>query len=137
MVVIIPSAIAQRIAACAVLLAILSRGAQGPALLLYGGDGNKTFLGCLNCSQYETNSVMSKYGPYGSRYSSTSIFNHYSDYGSKYSDYSACNPYAAHAPVIVDKDGAFYGRLTVNESAPDRVRSGETRGWLTAVCADS
>jgi hypothetical protein len=28
--------------------------------------------------------------------------------------YSACNQYASDPPVIVDQDGQFYGRLTLN-----------------------
>jgi hypothetical protein len=94
--------------------ALPSLGKDAPALLLFGGRGHKTFLGCLNCSEYDPGSIDNAYGTHGSRYSSVSIFNHYSDYGSRYSDYSACNPYATDPPVIVDKGGKYYGRLTLN-----------------------
>ncbi len=30
-------------------------------LLLFGGDNNKEFLGCLNCSEYHSNSVWNDY----------------------------------------------------------------------------
>jgi hypothetical protein len=84
-------------------------------LMLFGGEGHKVYLGCLNCSQYSTDSVFNQYGTFGSRYSNTSVWNHYSDYGSAYSSWGACNPYATDPPVIVDLDGNFYGRLTLNE----------------------
>ena len=84
-----------------------------PALLVFGGTDHKTFLGCLNCSEYGQSSIHNLYS-YGSLYGQT-IFNHFSEYGSAYSNVSACNPYATNAPVIVDSSGHYYGRLTVNE----------------------
>lgn len=87
--------------------------AQAPAaLLIFGGVGHKTFLGCLNCSEYGQSSIQNPYS-FGSPYGQT-IFNHYNDFGSAYSDESACNPYATDPPVIVDSDGNYYGRLTLN-----------------------
>ena len=63
-----------------------------------------------------------------------SIANHYSEYGSRYSMYGACNPYATDPPVIVDGNGSFYGRLTLNGYHAQR--TGDTRllAWLAAVC---
>src|SRR5271167_3273147 len=87
-------------------------------LMLFGGEGHKTYLGCLNCSQYASDSILNQYGPHGSPYSSDSIFNKYSEFGSKYSQYGACNPYATDPPVIVDNNGTFYGRLTMNQYHP-------------------
>ena len=63
-------------------------------LMLFGGSGHKMYLGCLNCSQYATDSILNKYGSNGSAYSATSIWNHYSEFGSAYSTYSPCNSYA-------------------------------------------
>jgi hypothetical protein len=83
------------------------------ALLVYGGQGHKTFLGCVNCAETSQSSVLNAY-TYGSPYGQT-IFNHYSEYGSAYSSESACNPYATDPPVIVDANGTYYGRLTLNE----------------------
>lgn len=103
-------------------------------LMLFGGIGHKTYLGCLNCSQYESDSVLNKYGDYGSRYGDASIFNPYGDFGSAYGEYSACNRYAADPPVIVDKDGHFYGRLTINTFA-ERTNSERTNAWIAGVCA--
>lgn len=102
-------------------------------LLLFGGRGHKVFLGCLNCGEYDAGSVFNQYGTHGSAYSGDSIFNSYGDYGSPYSDYSACNVYASDPPVIVDRQGAAYGRLTLNPYA-HQVASSETIAWLKGVC---
>src|SRR5713226_4729661 len=91
-------------------------GASAPQystkLMIFGGLDHKTYLGCLSCNEYATDSVFNSYGSNGSPYSSESIWNQYSEFGSRYSTYSACNPYASDPPVIVDHDGAYYGRLT-------------------------
>jgi hypothetical protein len=96
--------------------------AASTPLLLFGGEGHRTFLGCLNCSEYASDSVMNKYGQHGSAYATDSIFNRYGTFGSAYSASSPCNPYASDPPVIVDASGSFYGRLTINAYAPERTR---------------
>jgi len=78
-------------------------------MMLFGGPGNSTYLGCLSCNEYDSESVFNDYGTYGSAYSQSSIRNHYGKFGSKYSQYGACNPYASNPPVIVDASGNFYG----------------------------
>jgi hypothetical protein len=85
------------------------------ALHIYGGKDHDIYLGCLNCDNYNTNSIWNSYGTYGSIYNSKSIWNTYGDYGSAYSNTSPFNKYATDPPVIVDKDGGFYGYLTLNE----------------------
>jgi hypothetical protein len=103
-------------------------------LLVFGGDGHKTFLGCFNCSEYDASSLFNKYGEYGSAYSSTSIFNKYSDFGSKFSVYSACNAYASDPPVVVDRNGTFYGRLTLNAYVAGAFKDDRVRSWLIGMC---
>jgi hypothetical protein len=103
-------------------------------LMIFGGDGHKTYLGCLNCSEYATDSVFNQYGQHGSRYSSESVFNPYSDFGSAYSSYGACNPYATDPPVIVDSSGNYYGRLTLNRYHTEIGIGQQYMGWLAAVC---
>jgi hypothetical protein len=105
-----------------------SRGISPPAvhqpvataakLMIFGGDGHRTYLGCLNCSEYAADSVHNQYGTHGSPYNSESILNHYSQFGSPYSTESACNTYASDPPVIVDGNGRYYGRLTLNQYHP-------------------
>jgi len=101
----------------------LSAHAQGTVeLLLFGGEGHKTFLGCLNCSRYDSGSVCNRYGDQGSKYSSDSIWNKYGDFGSRYSDQSPWNKYASDPPAVVDRDGNFYGYMTANRNNPKRTR---------------
>ena len=107
--------------------------AAQPELLLFGGDGHKVFLGCLNCNEFEPGSVLNKYGDHGSPYQEASIFNRYGEFGSAYSAHSACNSYATDPPIIVDQQGVAYGRLTLNRFAY-QVNSPETIAWLQGVC---
>lgn len=62
--------------------------------------------------------MFNNYGDYGSRYSSTSMWNRYGDYGSRYSDVSACSTLASDPPIVVDRDGRDYGRVTLNTLQP-------------------
>lgn len=89
--------------------------AAEPKLMIFGGTDHKNYLGCLNCSEHSADSVLNEYGTHGNAYGADSIWNHYSTYGSAYSSQGACNAYATDPPVIVDQDGNFYGRLTLNE----------------------
>lgn len=112
-------------AASLLFAAIFSVGAQSAdaaPLLLFGGTGHKTFLGCLNCSKYDSGSVCNKYGEHGSKYAADSIWNKYGNFGSKYSSESPWNKYASEPPVIVDEAGNFYGYLTANSFNPKRTR---------------
>ena len=103
-------------------------------ILIFGGQGHKTFLGCLNCSEFSPSSVRNENGSFGSAYSATSIFNRYGQFGSKYSATSACSAYAGDPPVLVDRAGNYYGRLTVNRSNPDTSHDSDLVAWLAAVC---
>ena len=96
-----------------ILIAICSFGQK--QLEIYGGKDHDVYLGCLNCDSYNSNSIWNEYGTYGSSYNSKSIWNEYGSYGSEYSSTSPFNSYASDPPVIVDKDGGFYGYFTINE----------------------
>ena len=89
------------------------------ALHLYGGQDYTIYLGCINCSSYDNNSIWNEYGDYGSSYSDVSIWNSYSEYGSEYDDYSPWNSYSSTPPKLYDNDGGFYGYFTINEYQPD------------------
>ena len=89
-------------------------------LHIYGGEDHDVYLGCLNCSNIDQNSVWNDIGQYGSNISSISIWNDIGTYGSDVSSYSPWNELASYPPVIVDKDGGFYGYFTVNEYKPKR-----------------
>jgi len=107
----------------------------GGKLMIFGGPGHNTYLGCLNCPEYASDSVFNKYGTHGSAYAAESVFNRYSNFGSAYGLNSPCNPYATDPPVIVDANGGFHGRLTVNAYNVDRSRSGQIQAWIAGVCA--
>ena len=108
---------------------------QPTKLMIFGGPDHKTYLGCLNCNEYATDSIFNSYGTYGSPYSTQSIWNAYSDFGSPYSQHSVCNPYASDPPVIVDHNGAYYGRLTLNQYHPQRGAGANYYDWLNSkIC---
>ena len=69
-------------------------------LLLFSGQNNKDFLGCYDCSKYDSGAICNKYGTYGSKYSSSSPWNKYSS--------------SNDVPVLVDRSGNFYGYFTIN-----------------------
>jgi outer membrane protein assembly factor BamE (lipoprotein component of BamABCDE complex) len=105
-------------------------------LLLKADNEARTFLGCLNCNKYDSNSVFNTYGPHGSAYSAVSIRNRYSEFGSRYSNLSACNPYASQAPFIFDNGGNYYGRFTANKYADGASNSDYIRRLVALLCKD-
>lgn len=116
----------------------VSAEAMAAKIMIFGGHNHTTYLGCLNCSEYASDSVFNAYGSYGSPYGMNSIFNHYSQYGSPYSMYSACNSYASDPPVIVDEAGNYYGRLTINIYNSQATHDQDILTWLQrSVCDDS
>lgn len=109
--------------------------ASATKLMVFGGQGHGTYLGCLSCSTYDLESVLNALGAHGSTYGAESILNPYSEFGSPYSAYSACNPYATDPPVIVDQLGNYYGRLTINQARTDGPPTSELKAWIQGVCA--
>jgi hypothetical protein len=86
-------------------------------LLLFGGSNHDEFLGCLVCNEYSAESVCNEYGKYGNEYGSN-MWNEYSSpYGNEYSSSSPWNEYSSSnsVPVLVDRQGNFYGFFTINE----------------------
>lgn len=77
------------------------------------GQDNQ-FLGKITSNKYDSDSLLNKYGSFGSKYSSTSIFNAYSQYGSKYGTYSINNPYCTTPPKLF-LNGSFVGHVSVNK----------------------
>jgi len=107
-------------------------------LMIFGGADHRTYLGCLNCSQYAADSVLNQYGDHGSRYASESIWNHYGEFGSAYSSSGACNAYATDPPVIVDNAGKYYGRLTLNQYHTELGAGASYYNWLEeTVCSSN
>ena len=52
----------------------------GQTLMIFGGDDHDVYLGKLNASEYDSESIWNEYGSYGNSYSSTSIWNEYSSF---------------------------------------------------------
>ena len=84
-------------------------------LQVFGGQKHTVYLGCLNCSNLETESVWNVQGNYGNSQQSKSIWNDKGIYGSLHSNYSPWNKLAKYPPVLKDNNGEFYGYLSTNE----------------------
>lgn len=104
--------------------------------MVFGGPDHKTYLGCLNCSEYAPDSMKNRFGLHGSPNAVESIFNHFGLYGSKFAVNGACNKFSVDPPVIVDSEGNYYGRLTLNPYAQGIGVGKEYMEWLAAVCED-
>ncbi len=98
-----------------ILLFLIPFTVVSQTLHLYSGKDNNLYLGCLNCSEFDQNSVWNNYGTYGNKFSQKSIWNEYGTYGSLFSSESPWSEFSTNPPVIVDKEGNFYGYLTVNK----------------------
>lgn len=83
-------------------------------LYLYSDEDKSIYLGKLVTNEFDSESIYNEFGTYGSKFNVLSIWNEFSIYGSKFSTYSAFNQYALNPPFIVDKNGYYVGRLTVN-----------------------
>jgi len=97
---------------------------------LIAQDGQ--FLGKITDNQYDNESILNEYGPYGSQYSTTSIFNEYSMYGSPYGQYSVNNPYCSTPPKLVI-NGALIGYVTKNQYVNKAI---PTEGFLYTLKHD-
>lgn len=88
---------------------------KGTVLYIYGGNNYKDYLGKINASKYDSESIWNQYSTYGSKYNAKSIWNKYGTYGNPYSTNSPFNDYASNPPILVDTKGAFYGYFTSNK----------------------
>lgn len=108
----------------------------GP-LLIFGGNGHKEFLGCLNCNEYHPDSVWNSFSRFGFE-NDFGVWNPYGEFANPFSPRSICNEFSTDPPVIVDRSGTFYGRLTVNEFAPasicGRPRTADLCKALHTIC---
>ena len=89
---------------------------------LYAGNNYDTFLGCLNVSKFNSDSIWNQYGTYGSRYNNLSIWNQFGQYGSNYSSLSPWNRFASNPPAIMDENGDFYGYFTISTVKTNRTK---------------
>ncbi len=96
--------------------------------MLFGGAGNKEYLGCLDCNEFSSDSICNGFGKYGNEFSSSGIFNEFAGYGNEFSSKSPWNEFSTsrEVPVLVDENGKFYGYFTINEHRSDAVKFAPT-----------
>ena len=66
----------QRLIICVAILSAMYIS-HAVELRIYGGSDHSTFLGVLNGSKFESDSIWNNYGTYGSKYNSESIWTKY------------------------------------------------------------
>ncbi len=93
---------------------------QQQDLLIFGGSGNREFLGCVSCSETSRDSIWNDYSQYGWN-NGFGKWNPFGEFKNPFSSYSACNEFSSNGPVLVTRNGKFFGRLTVNEFAQGSV----------------
>lgn len=84
---------------------------------IIASDGQ--FLGKLTSNEFDNDSLLNEFGPYGSEFSQTSIFNEFSPYGSEFSNLSPFNEFSSTPPKII-VNGDFYASLTQNQYASEK-----------------
>jgi len=77
------------------------------------------YLGKI-ANKYDFESILNKYGTYGSEYNSESIWNKYGEYGGKYSLLSPFNKNSTTPPLII-KNNDVIGRLTINKNIKNAI----------------
>ena len=103
----------------------ISNASKPTAILyIYGGKNEEDYLGKLNASKIDSESIWNEYGKYGNKYNSKCIWNSYGTYGSKYGTYSPFSASASYPPVLRDQSGRFYGYFTANKYKADRANYG-------------
>lgn len=96
-------------------------------LLLFGGPNHDEYLGCLVCSEFKRDSICNGFGRYGNEFSTKGMFNSFAGYGNSFNSKSPWNEVSMSksVPVVVDRDGKFYGFFTINDSRSDAVEFAE------------
>jgi hypothetical protein len=101
---------------------------------LYGGPGDRTYLGRLCFWTSNPDSVTKPHGRFGST-SANGILNRSGRFGHPDSNYSPCNRHGTSPPVVISSSGVSFGRLTVNTDLPDAVQVPFIRTWIASACA--
>lgn len=106
----------------AAMMVIFAGNANAQELLIFGGLNHERFLGCFNCNEFSPESICNEFGA-GNEFKSDSIFNEFSTFGNEFSSSSPWNEFSSskQVPVLVDRQGNFYGYFTINEIRSDAV----------------
>lgn len=122
-----------------VLIPILSFNLFAKELLLFGGNEHEEFLGCLTCNEFSSESICNGYGTYGNEFSTDGIWNEFSGFGNEFSPKSPWNEFSSDnsVPVVVDREGNFYGYFTINEYRSNSVNfSSNLKEWYDSYEGD-
>jgi len=97
--------------------AAVSSDAQGRKIMIFGGSGHDTYLGCLDCPASARDSIFNEQGDYGRCAGGDNLFCRgdfakFSPTGG-FNKFSACASGASDPPVIEDQQGTYYGRFSV------------------------
>ena len=105
----------------------LNRRCQNQESFLVANDGQ--YLGKLCLNNFDLDSILNEFGPYGSPYSNTSIYNQFSMYGSQFSSLSPFNEYTSTPPIIYLK-GMRYGFLSMNKYIMGALEPAQLKNWM-------
>ena len=53
-------------------------------LFIYGSERQDQFLGCLNCNEFNEDSICNSFGQFGNEFSSIGMFNEFSTFGNEF-----------------------------------------------------
>jgi hypothetical protein len=97
-------------------------------LLIFGDAGHDQFLGCIICNESSAQSICNGIGTYGNEFSTKGMFNEFSEFGNEFSSSSPWNEFSTSTsvPVVVDRDGNFYGYFTINDMRSDAFEFSDT-----------
>ena len=115
------------------ILLLLSFSLHAKEFQIYGGTGHDIFLGCIGCSEFSSDSICNGFGTYGNEFNASGMFNEFAGFGNEFSSKSPWNEFSSsnEVPVLVDKQGNFYGYFTINEYRSDSVDfAGEMFKWF-------
>jgi hypothetical protein len=88
---------------------------------IFGQDSLNTYLGTSSPNAYSFDSIINRFGQYGSSFSVYSIRNTFSNFGSPFSAYSAYNSFAAYPPIIYSSSGLPQAYVTKNTLLSPRI----------------
>jgi hypothetical protein len=93
-------------------------GALDGKARIIADDG--TYLGLVSSNRFDSDSIINRFGDYGSRYSRTSIFNGVGRYGGTLSSTSPWNKMASRPPKVFVGE-RFVGYLSANKFKTTRI----------------
>jgi hypothetical protein len=107
-------------------------GATRPdALLIFGGPGHKTFIGCICDGEQSIALEGGTYGPQGFNPDNASLWSPFGLFHDRFGDYSACARFVKDPPIVVTPDGRPICRLTIDLTNPFQCKAPSLLEWLS------